>query len=156
MSWGVQSFRVDIRTLFLLFIAVNVSKRNILDAGSTPAASTKKEKEMFLDILKNQMWWILQITGSIGVYFALVPGKKYGLCWKSYLTYVFFATTVCGWMFLKSYETAPSFFQPWFLGTALLALIGFLASMFYFGETINTINYVGAVLGLTGCVLLIL
>jgi hypothetical protein len=111
---------------------------------------------MILEFLKPQMWWILQILGSIGVYFALVPGKKYGLCWKSYLTYVFFATTVCGWMFLKSYETAPSFFQPWFLGTALLALIGFLASIFYFEETISIVNYVGAAFGIMGSIMLIL
>jgi len=111
---------------------------------------------MILDLFRNHQWWILQIIGSFGVYFALVPGKKYGLCWRSYLTYLFFASTICGWMFLKSYETAPSFFQPWFLGTALLALIGFAASMFYFHEAVGVLNYIGAVLGITGCILLIL
>jgi len=109
-----------------------------------------------LGFLWNHQWWILQIMGSFGVYFALVPGKKYGLCWRSYLTYLFFASTVCGWMFLKSYETAPSFFQPWFLGTALLALIGFAASTLYFHEAISALNYIGAALGITGCILLIL
>lgn len=111
---------------------------------------------MFLDILKNQLWWILQITGSLGVYFALVPGRKFGLCVKSYLIYIIIAATTASWMFLKSYQLAPSFFQAWFVGTAALALLGFLGSLFYFGESVSITNYVGATLGIIGSAMLIL
>ena len=111
---------------------------------------------MILDLLKSQLWWILQITGSLGVYFALIPGRKFGLCPKSYIIYLIVAATTCSWMFLKSYQIAPSFFQAWFMGTAALALLGFLGSIFYFKETVSMLNYAGAVLGLAGCTLLIL
>jgi hypothetical protein len=116
---------------------------------------TKKEKEMILDLLKNQLWWILQITGSLGVYFALIPGRKFGLCAKSYIIYLIMAATTCSWMFLKSYQLAPSFFQAWFVGTAALTLLGFLGSAFYFKETIGFYNYVGAVIVVAGSAMLI-
>ena len=110
---------------------------------------------MILDLFRSHQWWILQIVGSVGVYFALIPGKKYGLCWRSYLTYLFFASTICGWTFLKSYETAPSFFQPWFVGTALLALIGYLGSIFYFKESTCALYNFGAIITLIGACMLI-
>jgi len=109
-----------------------------------------------LELLKNQLWWILQITGSVGVYFALIPGRKFGLCVKSYIIYMIIAATTASWMFLKSYQLAPSFFQAWFIGTAALGLIGFLGSFFYFKEVISIANYVGAATGLLGLYLLIL
>jgi len=111
---------------------------------------------MILEFLKNQLWWILQITGSLGVYFALVPGRKFGLCVKSYAIYIIIAATTASWMFLKSYQLAPSFFQAWFVGTAALALLGFAGSVFYFKEAISITNYLGAVACITGSALLIL
>jgi len=111
---------------------------------------------MILEFLKPQLWWILQLVGCAGVYIAFVPSRTLGLCWKSYLFYLILAITTFSWMFLKSFETAPSFFQAWFVGTASLALCGFLGSLFYFGETISTVNYAGATISLIGAVLLIL
>jgi hypothetical protein len=111
---------------------------------------------MILDYLKGQLWWILQITGSIGVMIALTFGMIHGFCWKSYGFYMFMAGTTAGWMFLKSYETAPSFFHAWFMGTAALALLGFFTSKYYFNETLILPNYIGAVITILGSGLLII
>jgi hypothetical protein len=109
-----------------------------------------------LEVLKSHLWWILQITGSLGVYFALIPGKKFGLCVKSYIIYMIIAATTASWMFLKSYQLAPSFFQAWFVGTAALTLLGFFGSLFYFKETISIFNYIGAFVVISGSALLVL
>jgi hypothetical protein len=109
-----------------------------------------------LELLKNQLWWILQITGSVGVCCALIPGREFGLCVKSYIIYIIIAITMLSWMFLKSFQLAPSFFQAWFVGTTSLALLGFLGSLFYFGETVSIVNYIGAGLGILGSVMLII
>ncbi len=109
-----------------------------------------------LEFLKNQLWWVLQITGSLGVYFALIPGKKFGLCVKSYVIYMIIAATTASWMFLKSYQLAPSFFQAWFVGNAALTLFGFFGSLFYFGESLSIIKYIGACAIISGSTMLIL
>ncbi len=111
---------------------------------------------MILEFLKPQLWWILQLVGCVGVYIALASGRIFGLCWKSYLFYVTISTVTFSWMFLKSFEIAPSFFQAWFIGTASLALCGVIGSIFYFNETVSVINYVGAGISLIGATLLIL
>lgn len=111
---------------------------------------------MILEFLKGQLWWILQVTGSTGVLAALMYSRIHGLCWKSYIFYLILAATSISWMFLKSYEIAPSFFQAWFIGTSALALLGFGANYFYFNEIVSVTNYVGAVVALTGSLLLIL
>jgi ABC-type enterochelin transport system permease subunit len=59
-------------------------------------------------------------------------------------------------LFILSYTKSPSFLQPWFLGTATIALLGFLASLIFFGETIVILKILGAALALAGAVLLIL
>ena len=109
-----------------------------------------------LGFLKNHLWWVLQIGGSLGVYFALIPGRIHGLCHKSYIIYMIMAATTASWMFLKSYELAPSFFQAWFVGTAALALFGFFGSLFYFKEVVSVLNYIAAIMVLVGSGLLIL
>lgn len=111
---------------------------------------------MILEFLKPQLWWILQVLACVFVYIALVPSRTLGLCWKSYLFYITISITTCSWMFLKSFEMAPSFIQPWFIATASLALCGFLGSLFYFGEAVSVTNYVGAVISLIGAALLII
>lgn len=109
-----------------------------------------------MDFIKGQLWWILQITGSIGVLVALVYGRINGFCWKSYIFYLILVTTTAGWMFLKSYDITPSFFQAWFVGTTSLALLGLGASYFYFNETISSTNYIGAGIALVGSLLMII
>ena len=110
---------------------------------------------MVLKFLEGQLWWILQITGSMGVLVALAYGRSHGFTWNSYGVYMCMAATTIGWMFLKSYEIAPSFFGAWFVGTAALALLGFLASRYYFNEVLILPNYLGAITVLIGSALLI-
>ena len=57
---------------------------------------------------------------------------------------------------LKSYMIAPTFFQPWFLGTSLLALSGFILSYFVFHDPVNLLQYIGAVFCIIGSILLII
>lgn len=52
---------------------------------------------------------------------------------------------VCFWNALRS---APSFFQPWFLGNVALALFGLVASLILGDKGINTQHYVGMVMAL--------
>ncbi len=111
---------------------------------------------MILDFFKGQLWWILQITGSMGVLVALTYGRVNGFCWGSYFVYMFMAATTAGWMFLKSYEIAPSFFQAWFIGITALSLLGFLTSKYYFNDAIILPNYVGALATMLGSALLII
>lgn len=58
--------------------------------------------------------------------------------------------------FILSYTLAPTFFQPWFLGTCIIALLGFGASVIFFGEAITLIKIIGALLGLIAAILLII
>lgn len=109
-----------------------------------------------MEFVKGQLWWILQVIGSAGVCMTLAYSRIHGFCLKSYLVYVVMAITVMGWMFLKSYEIAPSFFQAWFIGTSALAIFGLSTSYFYFNEIINIPNYIGMVLVMIGSLLMII
>lgn len=110
---------------------------------------------MILELLKPQLWWILQLTGSISVFIALTYGRIEGLNWNSYLVYMSITAVSISWMFLKSFEIAPSFFQAWFVGTIALSLCGFAGSTLYFKEVVSLTNYIGAIIALTGSFLLI-
>jgi len=112
---------------------------------------------MVLDFLKGQLWWILQITGSMGILVALAYCKINGLSWNSYSVYMGVVAVTAGWMFMVSYSMPGTlFFNAWFVGTAALALLGFLASKYYFKEALLLPNYIGAILILLGSVLLII
>ena len=107
------------------------------------------------------MWWIFQIIAVICVTAALAFGRWYGLNYPGQGIFIPWATKVgieflAAYAFIKSFTMAPSFFQPWFLGTAFLALAGFLGSLMFFGETIGMVKICGAVLSLVGAALLIL
>jgi len=105
------------------------------------------------------MWWILQIVGAALITFAFVFNK-----WGAANDVSFFirwVTFVCMEMItapllIISYMKAPTFFQPWFLGAACIALLGFVASLIFFGETIVILKILGAALALVGAALLIL
>jgi hypothetical protein len=95
----------------------------------------------------------------VGVTAALIFARWYGLNYTG--TLIPWSVKVgiepfVALCFIKSYFLAPTFFQPWFLGTVLLALFGFLGSLIFFGETISIIKICGAVLSLIGAALLIL
>jgi len=105
------------------------------------------------------MWWITQILGVIGIAFmqvfnrwASIKKMSFVLIWMADVL----IEVVVAPLFIKSYAIAPTIFQPWFLGTVVIALLGFLASMIFFGEVITITKLIGAVLALAGAVLLIL
>ena len=106
-------------------------------------------------------WWLYQIVACIFVVVGLTYGRWYGehnpgagilIPW----IVVASMEVLAALFFLKSYITAPSFFQPWFLGTVVIALLGLGSSLVVFHEIPNIIHIFGAVLALAGSVLLIL
>jgi len=114
------------------------------------------------------MWWILQITAIVCVSIALIFARWYGFAYTGKVGFLLGSSLFVPWAvkvgiefiaafaFIKSYAIAPSFFQPWFLGAAALALVGFLGSLIFFGEVVGTLKILGAILALVGSVLLIL
>ena len=107
------------------------------------------------------MWWIFQIIAIICVTAALTFGRWYGLNYPGQGIFTPWAVKVgiefiAAYAFIKSFTMAPSFFQPWFMGAALLALFGFLGSLIFFGEAVSIVKILGALLAVVGSVLLIL
>ncbi|KKN40628.1 hypothetical protein LCGC14_0731430 [marine sediment metagenome] len=105
------------------------------------------------------MWWILQIIAMICVIGAITFARWYGLNriglfvpWVVKVGVEFIAA----FAFIKSYAIAPSFFQPWFLGSAISAILGCAISFIFFGEVLTITKIIGAALALAGAVLLIL
>ena len=105
------------------------------------------------------MWWILQILGAILITSAFVFNKWAGvndisffIRWSAFVAMEMMVAPIL----IVSYMKAPNFFQPWFLGTSLIALLGFLASLLFFGETTAILKILGAALAFAGAVLLIL
>ena len=105
------------------------------------------------------MWWILQIVGAVLITAAFVFNKwgaandvSFFIRWVSFIC----MEAVVAPILIVSYTKAPTFFQPWFLGAACIALLGFMASLIFFGETIVILKILGAALALVGAALLIL
>jgi len=104
-------------------------------------------------------WWITQVIAICGVTLIHTFNR-----WAGQKSLSFFikllvntgAQITIAPLFIISYCLAPSFFQPWFLGTVLIAVFGFVVSIIFFKEVIIPIKVIGAVLGLIGSVLLIL
>lgn len=107
------------------------------------------------------MWWILQI-GAILIISALHMFNRWCGIHPQSMPFVsqWFINIggqgMAAPMFMKSYALAPTFFQPWFLGTSAIAILGFVGSLIFFGEAVSILKILGAVLGLLGAVLLIL
>jgi len=108
-------------------------------------------------------WWIWQILLILGVTIIHTFNRYVGLpdCPFTFIfTHRWMINT--GWQALIaptamiSYATAPSFLQPWFLGTALIALFGFATSFFIFGEPFVWFRMIGVLCALVGAVLLII
>ena len=105
------------------------------------------------------MWWILQIIGAVGITIALMFARWYGINYGGiFIPWIVkvLMEIIVAYSFIKSYAIAPTFFQPWFLSSATLALFGLLGSVIFFGETIGIIKFFGAALCLIGAALLIL
>ncbi len=105
------------------------------------------------------MWWFLQIIGILCIVivhifnrWAGMAGIDFYMRWLINISIQIVAAPA----FIKSYALAPTFFQPWFLGTALIATAGFLGSLIFFGEAITIIKIIGSFSAVLGAILLIL
>jgi len=105
------------------------------------------------------MWWITQFLAVVAVTCVHTFNRWAGLQGWTFLSRLFgniIGQAIAAPLFMISYCIAPSFFQVSFVGTALIAVLMFLASVFFFCETITLIKLIGAALALAGAVLLIL
>lgn len=100
-------------------------------------------------------WWLLQVLGLSAVLVANILARKMGVCWFVYIWNVAMAILITGWAFMVSYATAPSFFQAWFVATAILALYGFFGSIVILGESLSLMKVAGAMLAIAGAFLLV-
>ena len=99
-------------------------------------------------------WWLLQLLSAFFIFTSHVFNKQIGLCTASYLYYCLVTIFLAGWMLPLSYQKAPTFFQPWFLGIGSLTIFGVLGSVLWFHESVHWYNWLGASLSLVGCLLL--
>lgn len=105
------------------------------------------------------MWWFLQILAICCISLVHTFNRWAGINGIAFLTKFLVnsgAQIAIAPLFILSYGLAPSFFQPWFLGTILIAIVGFVISIIFFGEAVTFLKIVGVILGLIGSVLLIL
>ena len=105
------------------------------------------------------MWWIAQILAIVVIVivhtfnrWASVEGMSFIIRWLVNVG----GQAVAAPLFILSYALSPTFFQPWFLGTAILAILGCVTSLVFFAEVITITKILGAALALAGAVLLIL
>ncbi len=101
------------------------------------------------------MWWVTQIVACMLITFVNVGFRYYGFSFWLVVVGVLVGVPVevC---FAKSYSTAPSFFQVWFLGNILLVGFGFIVSLLVFDGVVSVRHYVGLVLAGVGACLMIL
>jgi hypothetical protein len=105
------------------------------------------------------MWWITQILAVLTVTCIHTFNRWSGLQGWGFLSRLvgnILGESTAAPLFMSSYALAPSFFQVSFLGTAMIALFMFLASLCFFYETLTLLKLVGAVLAIAGAVILIL
>lgn len=105
------------------------------------------------------MWWITQFLAVVAVTCVHTFNRWAGLQGWTFLNRLFgniIGQAIAAPLFMISYLMAPSFFQVSFVGTALIAILMFLASVFFFCETITFIKLIGAAFAIVGAVLLIL
>ena len=105
------------------------------------------------------MWWIAQILAIFIIAavhtfnrWASIENMSFIIRWLANVG----GQAAAAPLFILSYSLAPTFFQPWFLGTAILAILGCVASFILFAEVITITKILGAALALAGAVLLIL
>lgn len=100
------------------------------------------------------MWALLQIIGIFLIYIAQVSNRYFGLSFFGVFNYVAITALFLSWMLPLSYQLAPSFFQPYFLGIIMLTIFGLVGSNFLFNDSISWINYLGIFISLIGCILI--
>ena len=105
------------------------------------------------------MWWILQIIGCLFIAGALTYARWYGINYTGLFNpwvVKVAAELVVAACLVKSFAIAPSHFQAWFIGMAILSLLGFVGSVIFFGEIISAVKIGGVALALVGAALLII
>lgn len=107
------------------------------------------------NFLTANAWWLLQILGLSVILVSNILARKMGICWFVYMWNVSLTILVTGWAFMASYALAPSFFQAWFVATAIIALYGLFGSVVILGESLSLMKVAGASLALAGAFLLV-
>ena len=100
------------------------------------------------------MWILLQILACLFIAASLMYVRIVGFSFQSYVVYTLCQVALVGWMMPMSYKLAPTFLQPWFLGSAFLALCGF-AGVLFLGELVKVAHLVDIGLVLVGSYLLV-
>ena len=104
----------------------------------------------------NSIWWVLcTIIGSACIMYSQAAGKIYGFTLKPYLIYVGLAICITGWIFPLAFSMSPSFLQCYFVQMGSVAIMGLVASVMYFKETLPWWNYLGAAFIMIGACLLV-
>lgn len=99
------------------------------------------------------MWWMTQVTGCALVLVINCTYRAHGLSTLSIVGTVPLWLLV-GVLFSLSYSKAPTFIQPWFLGTIVMSTLGFLASVVLLEESVKTQNVIGIALSIIASALL--
>jgi len=104
------------------------------------------------------MWLIYQILAVIGIVLIHTFNRWAGTCNLPF-TYVWPINIVgqgcIAPLFIYSYKLAPSFLQPWFVGTILINALGFCSSMLFFKESIYAHHIIAIILAIIASVLLV-
>jgi len=103
-----------------------------------------------------KIWWVIQLSAAFLIFSSHIVNRKLGLCLTSYFYYSLVSVCFTGWMLPLSYQKAPSFFQPWFMGISSLTVFGMLGSVLYFHESVHWYNWFGAIISVIGCILIAL
>ncbi len=91
-------------------------------------------------------WFLFGIVGAIVTVARNAMFKGYGLEWNINSTVMWIglvASILMMYIWGAWFATAPSFFWAWFLGNALLVIVGFVVTFAVFGEVVSWINILG-------------
>ena len=80
--------------------------------------------------------------------------RSHGLAWNALIAIVLiiFVAESAAW---RAVYTAPAFWKVWFLGSAILAVLGALTSLVWFRESISLLGWLGIAMAVGGSVILI-
>ena len=99
-------------------------------------------------------WIIYQIIGIFFVFIAQVSNRYFGFTFYGVSSYCLITVFLLSWLLPLSYQLAPSFFQPFFLGIILLCIFGLFGSYIIFGDKITLLNILGIIISIIGCLLI--
>lgn len=100
------------------------------------------------------MWWILQLIAAFLCAIINSIYYQYGFSLKV-LSITIWLVLIAQYSFGRSFMIAKSFGAAWFVGTAALALFGFLCSLIVFDGALSLRAYIGIALTIIGACLLI-